>query len=408
MSDKKQELSAEMLETLEKARALASQATEYTLDDVEKQEAEEEKARTAGFVKIPFYSMKTPKTYKVRVLPLKPVGDSVQKGYTYPVHKMVVSVARNSGTKPVFVNITRPDYAGIDGDIGRLFRNAVLRLADDTKNKELKEAVNHGMDGVKYRAKEIMYVIDVDTRVDKDGAPLIQSLELSYTQAKDIRAQVKANWEDANKDGEKDQCPVSRIKDAYSLNIIKSGAGLETSYSFSLSRKNNETLTEEELIKWVGLPTIPEQFYTYTRYQHEALLAYLKQWENDHGLEITSTPEFIEMNNHVLSQIPESDKSHFAVSEKDSDVTEVGSVQLDGLVELLDIIESEGLDERESEEAGKLRGDIGIFIEENSLKTTITRDKSNKELIDEIITEIQEQAENARENESAKKGRRRS
>lgn len=408
MSDKKQELSAEMLETLEKARALASQATEYTLDDVEKQEAEEEKARTAGFVKIPFYSMKTPKTYKVRVLPLKPVGDSVQKGYTYPVHKMVVSVARNSGTKPMFVNITRPDYAGIDGDIGRLFRNAVLRLADDTKNKELKEAVNHGMDGVKYRAKEIMYVIDVDTRVDKDGAPLIQSLELSYTQAKDIRAQVKANWEDANKDGEKDQCPVSRIKDAYSLNIIKSGAGLETSYSFSLSRKNNETLTEEELIKWVGLPTIPEHFYTYTRYQHEALLAYLKQWENDHGLEITSTPEFIEMNNHVLSQIPESDKSHFAVSEKDSDVTEVGSVQLDGLVELLDIIESEGLDERESEEAGKLRGDIGIFIEENSLKTTITRDKSNKELIDEIITEIQEQAENARENESAKKGRRRS
>lgn len=408
MSDKKQELSAEMLETLEKARALASQATEYTLDDVEKQEAEEEKARTAGFVKIPFYSMKTPKTYKVRVLPLKPVGDSVQKGYTYPVHKMVVSVARNSGTKPMFVNITRPDYAGIDGDIGRLFRNAVLRLADDTKNKELKEAVNHGMDGVKYRAKEIMYVIDVDTRVDKDGAPLIQSLELSYTQAKDIRAQVKANWEDANKDGEKDQCPVSRIKDAYSLNIIKSGAGLETSYSFSLSRKNNETLTEEELIKWVGLPTIPEQFYTYTRYQHEALLAYLKQWENDHGLEITSTPEFIEMNERVLSQIPESDKSHFAVSEKDSDVTEVGSVQLDGLVELLDIIESEGLDERESEEAGKLRGDIGIFIEENSLKTTITRDKSNKELIDEIITEIQEQAENARENESAKKGRRRS
>lgn len=408
MSDKKQELSAEMLETLEKARALASQATEYTLDDVEKQEAEEEKARTAGFVKIPFYSMKTPKTYKVRVLPLKPVGDTVQKGYTYPVHKMVVSVARNSGTKPMFVNITRPDYAGIDGDIGRLFRNAVLRLADDTKNKELKEAVNHGMDGVKYRAKEIMYVIDVDTRVDKDGAPLIQSLELSYTQAKDIRAQVKANWEDANKDGEKDQCPVSRIKDAYSLNIIKSGAGLETSYSFSLSRKNNETLTEEELIKWVGLPTIPEHFYTYTRYQHEALLAYLKQWENDHGLEITSTPEFIEMNNHVLSQIPESDKSHFAVSEKDSDVTEVGSVQLDGLVELLDIIESEGLDERESEEAGKLRGDIGIFIEENSLKTTITRDKSNKELIDEIITEIQEQAENARENESAKKGRRRS
>ena len=408
MSDKKQELSAEMLETLEKARALASQATEYTLDDVEKQEAEEEKARTAGFVKIPFYSMKTPKTYKVRVLPLKPVGDSVQKGYTYPVHKMVVSVARNSGTKPMFVNITRPDYAGIDGDIGRLFRNAVLRLADDTKNKELKEAVNHGMDGVKYRAKEIMYVIDVDTRVDKDGAPLIQSLELSYTQAKDIRAQVKANWEDANKDGEKDQCPVSRIKDAYSLNIIKSGAGLETSYSFSLSRKNNETLTEEELIKWVGLPTIPEHFYTYTRYQHEALLAYLKQWENDHGLEITSTPEFIEMNEHVLSQIPESDKSHFAVSEKDSDVTEVGSVQLDGLVELLDIIESEGLDERESEEAGKLRGDIGIFIEENSLKTTITRDKSNKELIDEIITEIQEQAENARENESAKKGRRRS
>lgn len=408
MSDKKQELSAEMLETLEKARALASQATEYTLDDVEKQEAEEEKARTAGFVKIPFYSMKTPKTYKVRVLPLKPVGDTVQKGYTYPVHKMVVSVARNSGTKPMFVNITRPDYAGIDGDIGRLFRNAVLRLADDTKNKELKEAVNHGMDGVKYRAKEIMYVIDVDTRVDKDGAPLIQSLELSYTQAKDIRAQVKANWEDANKDGEKDQCPVSRIKDAYSLNIIKSGAGLETSYSFSLSRKNNETLTEEELIKWVGLPTIPEHFYTYTRYQHEALLAYLKQWENDHGLEITSTPEFIEMNEHVLSQIPESDKSHFAVSEKDSDVTEVGSVQLDGLVELLDIIESEGLDERESEEAGKLRGDIGIFIEENSLKTTITRDKSNKELIDEIITEIQEQAENARENESAKKGRRRS
>lgn len=408
MSDKKQELSAEMLETLEKARALASQATEYTLDDVEKQEAEEEKARTAGFVKIPFYSMKTPKTYKVRVLPLKPVGDTVQKGYTYPVHKMVVSVARNSGTKPMFVNITRPDYAGIDGDIGRLFRNAVLRLADDTKNKELKEAVNHGMDGVKYRAKEIMYVIDVDTRVDKDGAPLIQSLELSYTQAKDIRAQVKANWEDANKDGEKDQCPVSRIKDAYSLNIIKSGAGLETSYSFSLSRKNNETLTEEELIKWVGLPTIPEHFYTYTRYQHEALLAYLKQWENDHGLDITSTPEFIEMNNHVLSQIPESDKSHFAVSEKDSDVTEVGSVQLDGLVELLDIIESEGLDERESEEAGKLRGDIGIFIEENSLKTTITRDKSNKELIDEIITEIQEQAENARENESAKKGRRRS
>ena len=407
MAEEKKELSNEELEMLAKARELAAQATGYTLDDVETQEAEEAKARGGNFVKIPFYAMRTPKTYKVRMLPLKPVGDNIQKGFSYPVHKMVVSLSR-AGAKPKNVNITRPDYAGIDGDIGRYFRNAVLRIADETKDKKLKEEVNHGMTGVKYKSRELMYVIDADDRIDEKGEPMIQLLELSYTQSTEVKSQVKTNWDDANKDGEVDQCPISRINKAYTLNIIKSGSGLDTKYSFTLSRKNNDSLSEAELIKWVGLPTIPVHAYTYTRYQHEALLAFLKQWEDDHGLSITSETGFIELNEHVLSQIPATDTSHFAVNEGDSDNKEVGSVQLESLVEALDLIIENGLDERESDEAGKLRSDIGVFIEENELITEISRDKSNKTLLDDVIAEIQEKAQSQRDAAPATKGRKRS
>lgn len=389
------------LNDLELALLAMEEANSITLEDVEKQEAENAKA-FQSFVKIPAFSTKDLKTYEIRLLPLKPIeGEPPVKDIVYPIHQAILKVETES--KPRYVNIVRPDYAGIDGDLLRYYRKRVLEIASENNDKQLKSAIDDFKNGskLKYDSKFIGYALDHQNRTTKDGSPNIVYFSFSFTQMKSIKDVQMSTWREIqDADGETIAPIFTSLKDAYRLKIIKSKENNKINYTFVNSARQNDTLSEEEILAWYKLPTIPEQFYKYTRYAHEGLVLALKQWDAKFDLNITEEADFIDLEKKVLEQIPASDTSSFLSSKKKDEEGEDGdessAVTLDDLVQLSDKIEADGLDPKESEEAGDLRSKIEQFIKDEDLSVKITRTKSNATLIDLIVDELEERSERTR------------
>lgn len=412
MSELKEELKKDAVNGVELTELeLATQAMELansiTIEDVEQQEAENAKA-LAGFVKIPFFSMKEEKTYELRLLPLKPEKDAPPvKDIVYPIHQAVLKI--ETASNPRYVTVCRPDYAGIDGDLLRYYRKRVKEISTENKDESLDKAMTNYKTNIKYDKKYIGYAIDHNERTNKDKTPRIVSFAFSHTQMKGIKDIQNSTWKELEEDGLKVAAPFTSLKDAYRLKISKSSDESGTKYTPMTSARQNDSLSNEEVVAWFGLPTIPEQFYIYTRYSHEALLVALSQWDAKYGLSITQEPEFIEINEKVLAQFPATDTSSFSLAGKKEEggADETSAILLEDLVNELDRIEEEGIDPKASEEAGILRSKIQQFIDDEELEITITRSKTNSMLIDAIVDEIQDRAENVRDAAESKKGRKR-
>ncbi|MGL5261054.1 MAG: hypothetical protein ACRC9P_01575, partial [Bacteroides sp.] len=217
MTEKEKE---EKLLRLKQAKEAINLSVSYTLSDVEEQEKEEEKAR-GGFVKIPYFSMSKVGTYTLRILPLKPKEgaseDDMKKdfeaGWALPIRKCNLNVMSKSGKK-YFVSVTQPEYAGISGDLVRVFRKLVREASENLKRPELAKEIDHHERGIKYKSRRLAYILDDDDRKNEDGTPKIKSWEMSYTQWKSLHDQNKIAWKENTDDGELDLCPISRPEDA--------------------------------------------------------------------------------------------------------------------------------------------------------------------------------------------------
>lgn len=377
-------------------------ASQETLEDAKRKSAEESRKQ------VNYLRMSQDGTVAVRILPLAPIVDAEgavslpRKGYEYPVKQLLLKIkgAGNNGKeKLIFANVCNAKHCfpNLENDLIDLYANLVYQnyADDEALCKKVKSGGFNG--GLRYDSKRCMYVYDLDKRGDG-----LQILQLSYPQYKEVEERKLNLWEKLCKKNPKAACPISSIKDAYPLEITRTTENKKVNYSFNIDTvSDQDTLTEEELQTLLNAPRLPEVIYRYTRYHLEATVAFLKQYDETHDLDIMSMPEIKECIDQINLLLPADDTSHFMINGgKEGENAETGN-SLNSLWAMYDSIEEKGLDDK-SDEGAELRASIREFIEEHDLDITISRRDSNIDLLNAIEDAIASDKEKAEKEESAK------
>lgn len=369
-------------------------------------EAEEKAKQEAGAPKVERFRMGEDGEYSIRVLPLAPSFDNEgnilpmdRKGYEYAVHQFFlgIKVPNKKGKKPKKLSI--PVIRTTDKEVGKLvdLLDTYVKIAkemygdDEALMKLLTSSSYEG--GIRWNYQHALMVLDVSS--DKERAKGPQVWQCSHSQYKDLDAAKMRLWAELKADDGQDTCPISGFTDAYPVKVIRKTENNKTSYTIEIGRKTLD-ITEAEAEKLLELPRLPEQLYRYTRYQMEATLAFLQQYDEEHDMEVCKEPDFIEAVETLKGELPADDTSHFDLanaSGKDSDKDEV---TIDSLYNEYDSIVDQGLNEK-SDEYQELREKIRMFIEAKDLDVRISRTKNNLQLLEEIDEALDAQAKQPKE-----------
>lgn len=376
----------------------AFQATQLSFN-----EAEEKVKQEAGRAKVENFRISEDGEYQMRVLPLAPCFDENgqilpldRKGYEYPFHQMwlKIKLPNKKGGKSKFfqIPVVKATDKGVDFSVDLI--DTYVKIAkemygdDEDVMKKLSESSYQG--GLRYDYKHAMMVIDVSS--DKERAKGPQLWTASHSQYKDLEATKMRLWRELCADDPNTGCPITSFQDAYPVKVIRETENKKTSYIFEIGRKT-VPVTEAELLKLLDLPRIPEQIFRYTRYQMEATIEFLKQYDEALEIEVCKEPDFKEAVEKLSGELPADDTSHFSLAEtgnKKNDASE--EVTIDSLWNEYDIIADKDLGEK-SEEYMELREKIQKFIKDNNLDVRISRSKNNRQLLEEI-DEVIDGAEN--------------
>lgn len=369
-------------------------------------EAEEKAKQEAGALKVERFRMGEDGEYSIRVLPLAPSFDNEgnilpmdRKGYEYAVHQFFlgIKVPNKKGKKPKKLSI--PVIRTTDKEVGKSvdLLDTYVKIAkemygdDEALMKLLTSSSYEG--GIRWNYQHALMVLDVSS--DKERAKGPQVWQCSHSQYKDLDAAKMRLWAELKADDGQDTCPISGFTDAYPVKVIRKTENNKTSYTIEIGRKTLD-ITEAEAEKLLELPRLPEQLYRYTRYQMEATLAFLQQYDEEHDMEVCKEPDFIEAVETLKGELPADDTSHFDLanaSGKDSDKDEV---TIDSLYNEYDSIVDQGLNEK-SDEYQELREKIRMFIEAKDLDVRISRTKNNLQLLEEIDEALDAQAKQPKE-----------
>jgi len=368
--------------------------------------AEEKAKQEAGAPKVERFRMGEDGEYSIRVLPLAPSFDNEgnilpmdRKGYEYAVHQFFlgIKVPNKKGKKPKKLSI--PVIRTTDKEVGKSvdLLDTYVKIAkemygdDEALMKLLTSSSYEG--GIRWNYQHALMVLDVSS--DKERAKGPQVWQCSHSQYKDLDAAKMRLWAELKADDGQDTCPISGFTDAYPVKVIRKTENNKTSYTIEIGRKTLD-ITEAEAEKLLELPRLPEQLYRYTRYQMEATLAFLQQYDEEHDMEVCKEPDFIEAVETLKGELPADDTSHFDLanaSGKDSDKDEV---TIDSLYNEYDSIVDQGLNEK-SDEYQELREKIRMFIEAKDLDVRISRTKNNLQLLEEIDEALDAQAKQPKE-----------
>lgn len=369
-------------------------------------EAEEKAKQEAGVPKVERFRMGEDGEYSIRVLPLAPSFDNEgnilpmdRKGYEYAVHQFFlgIKVPNKKGKKPKKLSIpvirTTDKEVGKSVDLLDTYVKIVKEMYgdDEALMKLLTSSSYEG--GIRWNYQHALMVLDVSS--DKERAKGPQVWQCSHSQYKDLDAAKMRLWAELKADDGQDTCPISGFTDAYPVKVIRKTENNKTSYTIEIGRKTLD-ITEAEAEKLLELPRLPEQLYRYTRYQMEATLAFLQQYDEEHDMEVCKEPDFIEAVETLKGELPADDTSHFDLanaSGKDSDKDEV---TIDSLYNEYDSIVDQGLNEK-SDEYQELREKIRMFIEAKDLDVRISRTKNNLQLLEEIDEALDAQAKQPKE-----------
>lgn len=369
-------------------------------------EAEEKAKQEAGAPKVERFRMGEDGEYSIRVLPLAPSFDNEgnilpmdRKGYEYAVHQFFlgIKVPNKKGKKPKKLSI--PVIRTTDKEVGKSvdLLDTYVKIAkemygdDEALMKLLTSSSYEG--GIRWNYQHALMVLDVSSDNERAKGP--QVWQCSHSQYKDLDAAKMRLWAELKADDGQDTCPISGFTDAYPVKVIRKTENNKTSYTIEIGRKTLD-ITEAEAEKLLELPRLPEQLYRYTRYQMEATLAFLQQYDEEHDMEVCKEPDFIEAVETLKGELPADDTSHFDLanaSGKDSDKDEV---TIDSLYNEYDSIVDQGLNEK-SDEYQELREKIRMFIEAKDLDVRISRTKNNLQLLEEIDEALDAQAKQPKE-----------
>lgn len=371
-------------------------------------EAEEKAKSEAGAPKVERFRIGEDGEYPIRILPLAPCFDDAgnilpmdQKGYEYPIHQFFLTIkapGKKGKTKKVNIPVVRATEKGIDFSVDLL--DTYVRIAKEmySDDKELIDKITGSSyeGGIRWNYQHAMMVLDVSS--DKERAKGPQLWQCSHSQYKDIDAAKMRLWKELAEDGGQDSCPICGLTDAYPVKVIRK-TEKKTEYTIEIGRKTLD-IKEEEAEKLLELPRIPELIYRYTRYQMEATLAFLKQYDEEHDMAVCEEPDFKEAVKQLTGELPADDNSHFdltGVANKEGGKDEV---TIDSLWDEYNSIVDQDLSDK-SDEYQELREKIRQFIEDKGLDVRISRTKNNQQLLDEI-DEVLDSANNEPQKESVK------
>lgn len=356
--------------------------TQETLDDAKKKNQQESQQRSK------YIRLSKDGTYNFRILPLAPTVNSdgevqlPRKGYEYPTKEFMlsfVSVSKGKEKKRYqSVCNAKLAFPDLPNDLIELYVNtACEKHADDEALvKKLRGSSFEG--GLKYTNRRCMYVIDCDNR--SEG---LQILQISYSQYRELEERKLATWAKLYKARGTTPCPISSIKGAFPVEIVRKTEG-KTSYSFNIDTLAGEIeLTEAELQALYDAPRLPEVLYEYRRRHLEATILFLKQTDEKYGIDIMSEQDIKDCIEQIRLKLPSDDTSHFSLDSDDKADQGAADITLDDLWALYDNIEAEGLGDR-SDEGQSLRSQLREFIETNNLDIRVDRKKTNIQVLEEI------------------------
>lgn len=375
-------------------------------------EAEEKAKQEAGAPRVERFRIGEDGEFAVRVLPLAPVFDEngnvlpmERKGYEYGVHQFFLEIATPSKKGGKSKKITIPVIRTTDKEVGYSIDliDTYVKIAKEMygDDEELMKLIgNNGyMKGLRWNYQHAMMVLDLSSEKSRAKGP--QIWQCSHSQYKEIDAAKMRLWKELREEGDKqDTCPISWFTDAYPVKVIRKTEKSKTEYTFELGRKTVD-VTEEEAAKLLELPRIPEQIYRYTRYQFEATVEFLRQYDAAHEMEVCGEADFKEAVEKLKGELPADDKSHFDIAGATSKEGGNEDVTIDSLWRDYDYIIDQDLNEK-SDEYQELREKIRQYIEDNDIDVRISRSKTNQQILEEIDEYLQGQSAKADSKESPK------
>lgn len=357
-------------------------------------EAEEKAKQEAGKPRVERFRTGEDGEYSIRILPLAPALDAEgnplpleRKGYEYPIHQLFLGITlpAKKGKKAARLNIpvVRATDKGIDKSVDLI--DTYVRIAKElyADEQELLNKItgNSYGGGLRWSYQHAMYVIDISSEKTRAKGP--QLWQCSHSQYKTIDEAKMRLWTELRADGSQETCPISWFTDSYPVKVIRKTELKKTEYTIEIGRKCVD-ITESEVEKLLDLPRIPEMINRFTRYQLEAEIVFLQQYDELHDMEVCSQPDFIEAVEKLKGEMPADDTSHFDLANAGSENGGAKvEVTIDSLWAEYDRIVDAGLNER-SDEYQELREKIRQFAEDYQLDVRLSRSKNNQQLIQEI------------------------
>lgn len=355
-------------------------------------EAEEKAKQEAGAPKVGRFRTGEDGEYSVRILPLAPSFDKEgnilpmdRKGYEYPIHQFFLSikVPNKKGKKPKKISIpvirTTDKEVGFSVDLIDTYLKIAKELYGNDTELIQKITKSSYEGGIRWSYQHAIMLLDVSSQKERAKGP--QLWQCSHSQYKDLNSAIMRLWNEMQEDGQ-ETCPVTSLTDAYPVKIIRDTENNNTSYTIEIGRKILN-VEEAEVEKLLELPRIPELIYRYTRYQMEATVIFLQQYDEDHGMEVCKEPDFLEAIDTLTGELPEEDTSHFDLANADKTDNPEGKVTLKSLYAEYDSIVDQGLGEK-SQEYLDLREKIRQFVEDNELDVRLQKSKNNLQMLNEI------------------------
>lgn len=357
-------------------------------------EAEEKAKQEAGKPKVDRFRTGEDGEYTIRILPLAPEigGDGnplplERKGYEYPYHQLFLGIMlpAKKGKKPKKINI--PVIRATDRGIGKSVDliDTYVRIAKElyADDEELLQEVTGGSfgGGLRWSYLHAMYILDLSTEKSREKGPQLWQ-SCTHSQYRTIDDAKLRLWSELRGDSGQETCPISWFTDAYPVKIIRKTAK-KTEYAIEIGRKCVD-VTEEEVEKLLDLPRIPEMINHFTRYQLEAEIVFLQQYDELHDMEVCKEPDFIEAVERLKGEMPADDTSHFDLASAAPDKGgATAEVTIDSLWAEYDKITDDGLSEK-SDEYQELREKIRQFVEDKDLDVRLSRSKNNQQLLEEV------------------------
>lgn len=356
--------------------------------------------------------------YAVRILPLAPYVtasgeiDETKKlrpSFEYPLQQMFIDIkgeAKKKGGKPtkITVPIVRATQEGVGKSVDLIdtYKKLVKELYPE--DKDLIEKMNQGnyqnSAGLKWASYRVMYVFDADA---KKRTPLLW--QCSYPQYADICDRQIKLWDKLKKKDENAEDPIASFGTSYILEVTRKTEKGKTSYSFNIDTTSDDELDDNDLNALFSMPRIPDVIYRYGRYHFEATIEFLKQYDEEHDLDIMKEEAMQNAIDALKGELDPNDQGHFDMTSAGKDGEGKGKVTFEQLNERYNSLIDRDLAD-DSEEGIDLREDIRAFCEDNGLNVVMKHSMSTAEILDAVedaIDALPAAVEKKAENEEPKK-----